>query len=70
MASTGSEVRKRRPVQTAHDVQTIRVEVLEDELVDRQPVATRGETLDELRGVGAPTADDRDLDAHRSLAGY
>jgi hypothetical protein len=56
--------------QATDDGKTIRIEVLEHQLVDRQSIAAVREALDELRGVGASTADDGDLDAHRSLAGY
>ena len=41
------------------------IDVVEDELLDGQPVMALRQTLDQLRGVGAPAADDRDLDPHQ-----
>jgi hypothetical protein len=50
--------------EAADDLQPLRVDVVEHELVDRQPVVAADEALDELRRVRAATAHDRDLDAH------
>ena len=55
--------------QTADDAEPLRVDVVEDELVDRQPVIATHEPLDELGGVRAATADDRDPDAHPASDG-
>ncbi len=41
------------------------IDVVEDELLDGQPVMALRQTLDQLRGIGAPAADDRDLDPHQ-----
>ena len=53
-----------RPASPPTTSRRSRVDVVEDELVDRQPAAASGEALDELGRIGAPAADDRDLDAH------
>jgi GntR family transcriptional regulator len=51
--------------QAAHDLEAIGVRVEQDELVDREDLGAPGDALDELRGIRAPAADDRDLEAHR-----
>ena len=56
--------------QPAHDREALAVDVVEDELVDRERVRPVDQALDQLRGVGAAAADDGDLQAHRpSLVG-
>ena len=47
------------------DLQSLCVDVVEDQLVDRQPVHPVRHALDELGRVGAASADDGDLQAHR-----
>ena len=41
------------------------IDVVEHELIDGQPLMALRQTLDQLRGIGAPAADDCDLDPHR-----
>ncbi len=50
--------------QATDDLEPRLVDVEEDELVDRKTVGASDEALDELGSVGAPAADDRDLDTH------
>src|SRR4029453_16826175 len=52
------------PGQAGDHVQTLGVDVEQDQLVDRQAGPPGGEALDQLRGVGAATPDHRDLQAH------
>src|SRR4029077_19368464 len=52
------------PRERADDLQALRVDVEQDQLIDRQTVATGDESLDELWGVGASTADDCHLHTH------
>ena len=51
----------------AHDVKPFRVGIQQDELVDRQDGRPAREPLHELRGVGAASADNGDLQAHRHI---
>ena len=55
--------------QAAHDRPALVVDVVEDELVDRHPVTTAREPFDQLGGVRAAAADDRDLDPHIASQG-
>ena len=48
----------------ADDREAAFIDVVQDELVDGQNVAAQADALDELGGVGAAAADDRDLDSH------
>ena len=48
----------------ADDLEALRIDVQEHELVHREPIAAGDEPLDELRGVGAAAADHRDLHTH------
>ena len=50
--------------EAADDLQPFGIDVEQDQLVDRQALVPAGEALDELRRIGAATADDGDLDAH------
>ena len=56
-----SSIRRARPPTIG---QPLRVDVEQDQLVDRQALVPTGEPLDELRRIGAAAADDGDLDAH------
>ena len=44
-----------------YDGETVRVDIVEDQLVDPDRAAAVRDPLDELRRVGAPATDDRDL---------
>ena len=46
------------------DLESLGIQVQEDQLVDRQAPGMSGEALDQFRRVGAAPADDRNLDAH------
>src|SRR4029079_18397697 len=50
--------------EAADDLEPFGIDIEEDQLVDRQALVPTGEPLDELRRIGAATADDGDLDAH------
>ena len=53
--------------QPADDLAAVGIDVVEDQLVDRQPGSPARKPLDQLRRIGAPTADDGDLDTHQIL---
>jgi hypothetical protein len=53
------------PRQATDDLPSLGVDVVQHELVDRDPPAARRESLDQLRGVGGAATDDRDLQAHQ-----
>ena len=57
------------PRQPPDHLEPLVVDVVQDELVDRQAVASRVESFDQLRRVCAAAADDCNLDAH-SAASY
>src|SRR4029077_17710547 len=48
----------------AHDVEPLRVDVQQHELVDRKALAAHKKTLDQLRGVGAAATDNGDFYPH------
>jgi hypothetical protein len=50
--------------ETAHHVQALLVDVVQDKLVDRQSVAAEVKSFDQLGCVGAPAADHSNLHAH------
>ena len=50
--------------QSADDLESLVIDVVQDQFVDWEPVAPGVEALDQLRGVGAAAADDRNLYAH------
>jgi len=53
--------------QTADDLSAVGIDVVKDELVDRQPGPPARKSLDQLRRIGASTTDDGDLDTHQIL---
>ena len=55
---------KDAPSQAADDLQPLVIDVVKHQLVDWQPVAAGLKTFDELWGVSAAAADDRNLYAH------
>ncbi len=54
------------PGEPPDDREAIGIDVVQDELGDRESVAAGGQALDELGRVRAPAADDRDLHARMS----
>ena len=54
--------------QPGHDLQSLGIDIEEDELVDGQACRARREPLHELGGVRAAAADDGDLQAHDSTS--
>ena len=52
------------PGEPTYDFEAFGVDVVQDQLIDGQALATSQKSLDELRRVGAAAADDRYLHAH------
>ncbi len=64
-----AEAGEHAPGKAPDDGAALIVDVMEDELIDRQPVATVREPLDQLGRVGASAPDDRDLGPHLASQG-
>ena len=54
--------------ESTDDFESLIVDVVQDELVEGQAVTSRMEAFDQLWGVGAAAADDRDLYPHEVRA--